>query len=1281
MTKLRKIFTASVMFVTILSMSVVVVPQAGAAASAGDLIRTANVSAVYYLGADNKRYVFPTSQTYFTWYSDFSGVMVIPQAELESYAPGGNLTARPGTKLIQEVSMETPWTVVGSKVYAVGLNGAISQIPDAATAVTLYGANWESRIMGVPSAYFTNYTNSGATASATVYPSGSLVKMASSPDVYFIDGDGKARKIADEAAFSANRFNGDFIITAASTYVLPTLGTPITAAETALTDASAGSTGTGIQPGAGTGLTVALSSDTPASTSVPASTVANQSATNVPYLKVNFTASNDGDVTISNLTFHRTGVGSAADFAYVYLYDGDSRLTTGKSVNSSSNDAVFNNVNVKVAAGTTKTLTLKADIASGLASVAGADAFQLVSASSVSANGATVSGSFPITGNTMSLTGVSIGKLTVTAGADPSNPSVGAQGANMASVRLVAATEDIKLNSLALYQGGTISNSNLSNFKLYDGATLLASTASINSANLVTFTLAAPLLITKGQTKTLDVKGDLSGAAKNGDTIVLYVENATDVYGIGQTYGFGAGVDFSGYDNSVANTEASNCTVSGGQLTFSSNGPSAANVRGNNVNLMNFSIASGVNAEIKSLNLELYYGGVKGGATSTNGYITNFRIVDVDTNTVVGGPLDLGNTSSWTDVTLGSSHAFTDTITIAAGKSRNFKVLADLNNSLSKGPIYVVLGSTAGSYVLSTTAGAKNIDNNQWIADIVPSTKITGNTMTFTTSALTVSAANSPATHTASKGDQNVESLGIVLSPATSQTAKVTQVKVAGYIGGALADNMTLYQLGSGDKVTDTVSSISLWDGATQVGLTRSFDTAGYAIFDNLNVTVPSTGKILTVKANLSSSATTTGSYAIGVTTPSTSVVAYDESNNSITPTDASGTDTTINGTPTVYIKLASGGTLQAYLNSAYPTAIVAGNTAVEALSSKFYATNQAMKVQKMIVAKTDTRDSDASYLSITYAKDAIGTMETKTTSFVGDIAQFTDLAIYVPKDGYSRDITYKIMTGEVGSGATSGDSVYLSLSTSEFEAVPADGGSTTATTFTGTVSGASDHVMYIRKGVPTITTLASSYTGSQKIGGIDKFAEFSVTAAGGQVALKKIKFNLNVSDGQYGSGYTDLTATDFKLFRNGTEVSTSEYRIYKDAVATSTAANELDYTNGTGTVSTTTTAFYVVFDQGGATGGEETISAGSSVTYAIGATVSAFESARDTITTSIATSADTSASRNLNLVEAANYYVSLTGPINENLIWSDMNTGADHASIIDASSADWHSGYKVKVN
>jgi hypothetical protein len=170
MTKLRKTFIVSVMSVTVFSMSMIAVPlQVGAAASAGDLIKMDGLSSVYYLGADGKRYVFPNESTYFSWYADFSGVVTIPQSELESYPLGANVTMRPGTKLVK--------ITTDPKVYAVEPNGTLKWVPDETTASTLWGANWAQRVVDVADAFFTNYTIDSGQVSAAAYPVGSLVKF------------------------------------------------------------------------------------------------------------------------------------------------------------------------------------------------------------------------------------------------------------------------------------------------------------------------------------------------------------------------------------------------------------------------------------------------------------------------------------------------------------------------------------------------------------------------------------------------------------------------------------------------------------------------------------------------------------------------------------------------------------------------------------------------------------------------------------------------------------------------------------------------------------------------------------------------------------------------------------------------------------------------------------------------------------------------------------------------------------------------------------------------
>jgi len=115
----------------------------------GTLIK-ASGPAVYYLASNGKRYVFPNENTYKSWYSDFSSVKTISDAELASYQIGGNVTYRPGSKMVKITS--------DPKVYAIDASGKLRLIVSETVAVSLYGANWAKMVEDIPDAFFINYT-------------------------------------------------------------------------------------------------------------------------------------------------------------------------------------------------------------------------------------------------------------------------------------------------------------------------------------------------------------------------------------------------------------------------------------------------------------------------------------------------------------------------------------------------------------------------------------------------------------------------------------------------------------------------------------------------------------------------------------------------------------------------------------------------------------------------------------------------------------------------------------------------------------------------------------------------------------------------------------------------------------------------------------------------------------------------------------------------------------------------------------------------------------------
>lgn len=113
------------------------------------LIRIPLISSVYYCGADGKRYVFPNSQTYATWYKDFSSVKTISLEDMGKIPLGGNVTYRPGVKLIKIQS--------DSRVYAVDHNGTLRLLTTASIAQKYYGVAWAKKIEDIPETFFTNY--------------------------------------------------------------------------------------------------------------------------------------------------------------------------------------------------------------------------------------------------------------------------------------------------------------------------------------------------------------------------------------------------------------------------------------------------------------------------------------------------------------------------------------------------------------------------------------------------------------------------------------------------------------------------------------------------------------------------------------------------------------------------------------------------------------------------------------------------------------------------------------------------------------------------------------------------------------------------------------------------------------------------------------------------------------------------------------------------------------------------------------------------------------------
>lgn len=444
MNKLRNILTASVMVMTLAVMLGFGSFAHAATPQAGDLIKMDGLSTVYFLGKDSKRYVYPHESVFFSWHRDFSGVVTVSASELQSYPLGANVTMRPGTKLVK--------ITTDPSVYAVEPNGVLRKIQSESDAIATYGPNWAKRVVDVADSFFTNYTIGQPLASGEI-AAGSLVKKSDDATVYYFDGT-NYRAVASESAFYANRFSFNDVI--AVTKEISPKANAISNNEFAYDPQNA----TGPVTTA-SGVTVSLSSATPAA----ASLVGGQAL--APLVSVNLTAANDGAVTLKSIKFKKTGFASDTTIAEAYLYDGNTRLT---DVSSMSNGYInFSGASlVTIPAGQTKTLTVKANIDADAET--GNIGLSLAAATDVVSTGATVNGSFPITGNTMSLfeapTDMSV--VTLKPGSMPTTDiKAGSMNAVVWDAEANVTKKPVDFKYLALQQVGSIQKDDLANFAIY----------------------------------------------------------------------------------------------------------------------------------------------------------------------------------------------------------------------------------------------------------------------------------------------------------------------------------------------------------------------------------------------------------------------------------------------------------------------------------------------------------------------------------------------------------------------------------------------------------------------------------------------------------------------------------------------------------------------------------------------------------------------------------------------------------------------------------------------
>ena len=813
-------------------------------------------------------------------------------------------------------------------------------------------------------------------------------------------------------------------------------------------------------------LGVSLSSETPAAVTLPSN------ATAAAVFAVELTAG-DTDVTFNGFTVHKKGVGTLPTTMQAYLYDGGDRLTAGKSLNSSTNNIEFSNVGLKVAAGSTATVTMKIDV--GDVTATGEVQFELVDADSVKSTADSATGDFPIVSETVGLSTTDVGTITIAKNGSTTNPKVGEVGATVAKFTLVATTEAAKLQKLGLYVTGTIAGDDVANLKLYVSGTTdpIAEVDGINANDLAQFVLETPYEIEKGGTKSFYVTADMS-PGRNADTLAIYVDENTDVEAIGATYGFGMAVTKTNYMSTTctaaSSTTCSFSTLEGGDITVTSSGPTATDIAVNSkdVHLMDFTIVSVSDVTFKNLDVSLTPGaldatdddaGLLGDDAAAN--YTDIKIINTDTGETLMGPVDVTSFGTSDEVATAiaigtdgdlSWYKFTDEFSMAAGETLHLALTTDVANdaSLSTDTLLAML-ELDGTYPEIKDVNNKTLTNS---ASLVPASAITGKTMTIASASLTTALAavpvagatsNNPNTYV--KGQKNIKFTGISAKCGTASSCKLTDMTLTGYmdIGN---DGTFAAGVDTAVYVNTYVGSVWVDDGdGNHVATAKSVSSAGVVTYDSLDYTIPA-GKtvVLYVIGDLSSNAT--AAYNVAFSLASAGITYEDKDGNTNSSTGA------VNGTtaPTTYISTSAGGVLTASVDASTTkdSIAIAGTSDVEIARFKFSGTREAFTVKALSlqdyqngVVSTDIGEYDNNITSVKIEyTNSNGVSETKSGYLTAGNAQFSGMDLYLAKDDDAVMKVYATIP-TIASGASAGEVLQLNLALNNFEALSGSGGET----------------------------------------------------------------------------------------------------------------------------------------------------------------------------------------------------------------------------------------------
>lgn len=769
-------------------------------------------------------------------------------------------------------------------------------------------------------------------------------------------------------------------------------------------------------------------------------------------LDVTFT----GSGTVNSVTLKRSGISDQNTLSNVYIYDGASRLTDGYSFNSQS-VMTINNLNLIVNG--SRTISVKADVASGASSSSATIAVALTGFTS----GASVN-TVNIQGNLMNTaSGSSLATAVFSANTVIGTPTVnaGTTAYTFWSAPLQVNTRALWLKSASFRMIGSAPADALANIKLFvDGVDTgkVATVMMINGSNYAMFDYSgAPMSLSTGS-HTMDVRANVEKGSNR--TVQFSLQQAADLMIMDPQVGVNVAASGTIPNNAVS------ISINSGSLTIN-NDPAfnaMTNVTGgaSNVAIAKYKLhAYGEDVKISSIVVDTEFTT----APTTSPVCVNGTSCSLDDVTLYFNGSQVGTQQDWTGVTATDlTYQLGSQLIVPAGTDGYLEVRANVRTS--SGNNY-----TAGAVRANLVLGSSNAQGQNSFATI-NTPAITGTTLTIQTGLLAASKNSGYANQSATPNTAGVKIGSFVLqNQSSSESVRVTSLSVnLGFTGSQVIANY-------GALRTSEASG----SGATPI---QPAATNTFSVDFTL---APGATKTLDVFADTGS--ITTGTVIVTLGTTSLGV----SSNVSQTITGVTGQTITI-GSGTV----------------ATPTLVTASATSAQYIAAGMGGAADATKATYNFVSTGGASTISELKFTVTGANTVTSVkVGAASAPVVSGVAYLTGLNLSVPSGGSGLTQDVFISYSEVG---TNGILPAATSAVALTEVKYTSGGTTAVLTPTVTAP-----TMTMVGSKPTVVVTTTTSTGLN-LAAENKIGEVTVSAdAKGNVKLNDIQFTVG------SSGFTTL--------------------------------------------------------------------------------------------------------------------------------------------------------------